>query len=69
MFDLPTNDSSQMKKLMGRVNREKKFCLKVQKMVRDIENKKSNMSLADCWRWLKGLLHDFVQLKSKNERL
>lgn len=33
-------------------------------------SKNSNYpSIADCWRWLKGLLHDFINLKKENVRL
>ena len=63
MFDV--NTTQEMKKLLIRVNKEKKFCLKVQKMVKDIESSEK-VSLADCWRWLKGLVHDFIQQKNKN---
>jgi hypothetical protein len=48
-------------------------------MVKDVEgteNKtgsighiKSTPSVADCWRWLKGLLYDFIQIKNKNDKL
>ena len=51
--------------------------MKVQKMVGDIELEEKGEatrgtikmktgyypSLADCWRWLKGLLFDFISLK------
>jgi hypothetical protein len=39
MFEINTNDPKSMKKLLNRVNKEKKFCLKVQKMVREIESR------------------------------
>ena len=35
-------------------------------MVKEVEGK--TQSLAECWRWLKGLLIDFIQLKKSNER-
>ena len=52
-------------------------------MVRDVEKseeeKKESISidkftspipsLADCWRWLKGLLYDFISLKRDNSKL
>ena len=28
-----------------------------------------NPSLADCWRWLKGLLYDFISLKRQCKKL
>ncbi|CDW71310.1 UNKNOWN [Stylonychia lemnae] len=42
--------------------KEKKFCHKVIKLVRDVEGKKPD-SLKNCWQWIKGLLQDFVNLK------
>ena len=48
-------------------------------MVKDVEgaeNKtgaigqtKALPSIADCWRWLKGLLYDFIQIKNNAEYL
>ncbi len=48
-----------------RAIKEHKFYLKIQKLVIDTEDKPKNqqLSLADCWRWIKGLLQDFVALK------
>ena len=32
------------------------------RLVKDVEGKKPQ-ALKDCWRWVRGLLHDFVSLK------
>ena len=32
----------------------------------DRDRRMANPSLADCWRWLKGLLYDFINLKHHN---
>jgi len=34
-------------------------------MVKDVEGKQEEeqVSLAECWKWLKGLLYDFICLK------
>jgi hypothetical protein len=45
-----------------RTVKERKFCNKVIKLVRDVEGKKPE-NLKDAWRWIRGLLHDFVGLK------
>jgi hypothetical protein len=36
-------------------------------MVKEVEGK--TQSLAECWRWLKGLLIDFIELKKENKRI
>jgi hypothetical protein len=36
-------------------------------MVKEVEGK--TQSLAECWRWLKGLLIDFMELKKENKRI
>eukprot|EP00347_Sterkiella_histriomuscorum_P020697 403336824 len=42
--------------------KERKFCKKIQKLVKDVEGKKPE-HLKECWRWIRGLLHDFINLK------
>ena len=53
--------------LLKRLTKEHKFSLKVIKLVKDTEDmdKSAQPSLADCWRWLKGLLYDFVKLQKE----
>ena len=34
-------------------------------MVRDVEGNKEHVSLSECWRWIKGLLYDFISLKKE----
>jgi hypothetical protein len=38
-------------------------------MIKDVEGKKKSeaLSLAHSWRWLKGLLFDFIKLKKDIE--
>lgn len=38
------------------------FCNKVFKLVKDIDGKKPD-NFKDCWRWLRQMINDFVQLK------
>ena len=35
------------------------------KLVKDVEGKKPE-HLKDCWRWIRGLLQDFINLKKSN---
>ena len=38
-------------------------------MVRDVEGNTQKLpSIADCWKWQKGLLHDFMLAKKQVER-
>ena len=54
-----------MDDLMKRLAKEHKFSVKVIKLVQDTEDMDpaSPPSLADCWRWIKGLLYDFLKMK------
>jgi len=45
-----------------KIQKDRKFCSKVTRLVRDVEGKKPD-SLKDCWRWIRGLLQDFINLK------
>lgn len=37
-------------------------------MVRDVEGTSQKLpSIADCWKWQKGLLHDFMLVKKQVE--
>jgi len=47
---------------MKKAHKEKRFSNKVIRLVKDVEGKKPD-SLKDCWRWIRGLLHDFVTIK------
>lgn len=43
-------------------------------MVKDVECGESRdmteyPSIAECWKWLKGLLYDFINMKKHNEDL
>jgi|VirMetMinimDraft_7_1064189.scaffolds.fasta_scaffold463135_1 hypothetical protein len=46
-------------------------------MVKDVESgeldtigqTRETPSLSDCWKWLKGLLYDFINLKKQNAYL
>ena len=76
-FDLKILDLQALNDFVRRTTREKKFCIKVQKMVKDVEcgskidglqGNLSQPSLADCWRWLKGLLFDFINMKKQSGR-
>ena len=58
----------QFEPLLKRIEKEHKFCLKVEQLVRQTEGKLSRevtLSLADMWRWLKGLLDDFVNVRNE----
>lgn len=45
-----------------KANKEKKFCHKILKLVKEVEGKKPD-TYKECWRWVRGLLHDFINLK------
>ena len=45
-----------------RSNREKRFCAKVFKLVHDVDGRRIE-SYKECWRWLRSVIQDFVQLK------
>jgi len=38
-------------------------------MAQDVEGAKRPLPLADCWRWIKGLLYDFINLKKVQSKL
>jgi hypothetical protein len=85
-------NNNQAFELVKRLNREKRFVQKIQRMVKDVEhgansssleedgkaktqqlrgslNPSSSPSIADCWRWVKGLLHDFISLKKHTAKI
>ena len=90
-FDLEQVTIKSAQEFVKKTQREKKFCQKIQKMVRDVEKGEEDNnsekgsksiqnfskdqkslpipSLADCWRWLKGLLYDFISLKRQCKKL
>jgi len=47
---------------LKKIRKEKKFCQRITRLVKDVEGAKPE-NLKDAWRWIKGLLHDFVQAK------
>ena len=56
------NNYSDLLLTLKKMHKEKRFCHKIAKLVKDVEGRKPD-SLKDCWRWVRGLLHDFVCLK------
>ena len=63
-------DKVSIEDLLKRLSKEHKFSVKIIKLVRDTEDyeESKSLSLADCWRWIKGLLYDFVRLKQNFEK-
>ena len=55
--------------LFKQIIKESKFCNKLALMAQDVEGSKELPPLSDCWRWIKGLLYDFIQLKKENHKL
>jgi hypothetical protein len=60
-------DDSEISSIFRKINKDGRFCAKVIGMVKEVEGK--TQSLAECWRWLKGLLIDFIELKKENKRI
>lgn len=56
------NSIAELLQNVKRSYREKKFCLKIFKLVEDIEGRKPD-SYKNCWRWIRQVINDFVQLK------
>lgn len=48
-----------------KISTEAKFCNKVMMIAKDVEGQETAPTLADCWRWIKGLLCDFIALKNQ----
>lgn len=76
-LELESLDIRYITDVVKKIQREKRFIAKVQRMVNDVEcgdNSFENQkyggnekpfakevpSIAECWRWLKGLLYDFI---------
>ena len=83
-LELESHDPKYITDIIKKIQREKRFIAKVQRMVNDVEcgDSQSNEnqvygtptekpfakdipSIAECWRWLKGLLYDFINLKKE----
>ena len=69
-FPQPLNvNSDQVDEFLRKVSKWQRYIAKVQRMVRDIEGNTQKLpSIADCWKWQKGLLHDFMLAKKHVER-
>ena len=50
--------------VLRRLKKQQRFTQKIMRIVSDVEGKKTD-SLTDCLRWVKGLLQDFILLRSK----
>ena len=49
--------------LLRKVEKQNKFVIKVDHLVRETEGTHRELSLADLWRWIKGLLEDFLKVR------
>lgn len=51
--------------LLRRVEKQNKFVIKVDHLVKETEGTTRDLSLADMWRWIKGLLEDFLKVREE----
>ena len=56
------NNPADMGRQLKKVAKEKKFCVKIMKLVRDVDHMKPK-SLKDCWRWIRNLLIEVVDFR------
>lgn len=51
--------------LLRKVEKQNKFVIKVDHLVKETEGTARELSLADIWRWIKGLLEDFLKVREE----
>lgn len=51
--------------LLRKVEKQNKFVIKVDHLVKETEGTTRELSLADVWRWIKGLLDDFLKVREE----
>lgn len=66
-FPIKDGDVKEVRDIFKKINKEKKFAQKVLGMVKEVEGK--THSIAECWKWQKGLLVDFISLKKENSKI
>ena len=57
-------DKANFDSILRRLKKQQRFTQKIIKIVSEVEGKKTD-SLSECLRWVKGLLQDFIILRSK----
>ena len=58
-----------MNNLFKQLKKQQKFSDKVVEMSMQVEGTKTPMHLSEVWRWIKGLLYDFMALKKDKVEL